>query len=70
MVALFVFFAACHFSQFYCNVPIRLRGGSVGAAYWPVLRGPMQRNFLIDAVLTIANAVVAISLALQWRGAV
>src|SRR3954471_8759534 len=50
-VALFVFFAACHFSQFAYNLPVLLRGGRVGVAYWPVLRGPMLRIFVIDATL-------------------
>ena len=31
-LALFLFFAACHFSQFIYNVPILLRGGRVGVA--------------------------------------
>ena len=62
-LALFLFFAACHFSQFIYNVPILLRGGRVGVAYWPVLKGPMLRIFVIDATLFVANAVVAVLLA-------
>jgi hypothetical protein len=50
-LALFLFFAACHFSQFVYNLPVLMRGGRVGVAYWPVLKGPMLRIFVIDAVL-------------------
>ena len=57
-LALFLFFAACHFSQFAFNLPVLMRGGRVGVAYWPVLRGPMLRIFVIDATLFVANAVV------------
>jgi hypothetical protein len=57
-LALFLFFAACHFSQFAFNLPVLVRGGRVGVAYWPVLRGPMLRIFVIDATLFVANAVV------------
>ena len=35
-----------------------MRGGRVGVAYWPVLKGPMLRIFVIDAVLFVANLVV------------
>ena len=61
-VALFVFFAACHFSQFAYNLPVLMRGGRVGVAYWPVLRGPMLRIFVIDATLFVANLTVAVML--------
>lgn len=61
-VALFLFFAACHFSQFAYNLPILRRGGRVGAAYWPVLTGPMLRIFVIDATLFVANLAVAVAL--------
>jgi hypothetical protein len=61
-LALFLFFAACHFSQFAYNLPVLVRGGRVGAAYWPVLKGPMLRIFVIDAVLFVANAAVAMAL--------
>jgi len=57
-LALFLFFAACHFSQFAYNLPVLARGGRVGVAYWPVLKGPMLRIFVIDAVLSVANLVV------------
>lgn len=63
-LALFLFFAACHFSQFVYNVPVLVRGGRVGVAYWPVLKGPMLRIFVIDAVLFAANLAVAIRLAI------
>ena len=61
-LALFLFFAACHFSQFAYNLPVLLRGGRVGVAYWPVLRGPMLRIFVIDATLFAANLAVALML--------
>ena len=61
-LALFLFFSACHFSQFAYNLPVLLRGGRVGVAYWPVLKGPMLRIFVIDAVLFVANAIVAMML--------
>jgi hypothetical protein len=57
-LALFLFFAACHFSQFAYNLPVLMRGGRVGAAYWPVLKGPMLRIFAIDAALFVANLAV------------
>ena len=39
-----------------------MRGGRVGVAYWPVLKGPMLRIFVIDAVLFVANLVVVVLL--------
>src|SRR6185436_2981061 len=62
-LALFLFFAACHFSQFVYNVPVLMRGGRVGVAYWPVLKGPMLRIFAIDAILFAANLGVVFLLA-------
>ncbi len=59
-LALFLFFAACHFSQFAYNLPVLMRGGRVGVAYWPVLRGPMLRIFVIDATLFLANLAVVL----------
>ncbi|MGY4284796.1 hypothetical protein ACVWXO_004016 [Bradyrhizobium sp. LM2.7] len=64
-LVLLLFFAACHFSQFAYNVPVLMRGGRVGVAYWPVLKGPMLRIFVVDAALFVANLGVAILLALQ-----
>ncbi|KRR08845.1 hypothetical protein CQ12_26905 [Bradyrhizobium jicamae] len=64
-LALFLFFAACHFSQFAYNLPVLMRGGRVGVAYWPVLKGPMLRIFVIDAALFVANLVVALLLLLR-----
>ena len=61
-LALFLFFAACHFSQFAYNLPVLMRGGRIGVAYWPVLRGPMLRIFVIDATLCAANLAVAVML--------
>ncbi len=64
-LALFIFFAACHLSQFAYNVPVLMRGGRVGVAYWPVLKGPMLRIFVIDAALFAANLAVALQLAIE-----
>ena len=64
-LALFLFFAACHFSQFAYNLPVLLRGGRVGVAYWPVLNGPMLRIFVIDTTLFVANLAVAVLLVTQ-----
>jgi hypothetical protein len=61
-LALFLFFAACHFSQFAYNLPVLMRGGRVGVAYWPVSKGPMLRIFAIDAMLFAANLVVVLLL--------
>lgn len=58
--ALFLFFAGCHLSQTAFNIPVLLRGGRVGVAYWPVLKGPMLRIFVIDTVLGIANLGCAV----------
>ncbi len=58
-VILFAFFAAANFSQFWFNVPVALRGGRIGQAYWPVFSGPMLKIFVIDAVLAVADAVAA-----------
>ena len=66
-LALFLFFAACHFSQFAYNLPVLMRGGRIGVAYWPVLKGPMLRIFVIDAVLFVANLVVVFLLAGRSR---
>ncbi len=61
-LALFAFFSACHFSQFAYNLPVLMRGGRVGAAYWPVLKGPMLRIFVTDAALFVANLLAALLL--------
>lgn len=53
--ALFLFFAGCHLSQTAFNVPVLLRGGRVGVAYWNVFKGPMLRIFAIDTILGVAN---------------
>ncbi|MCK1737465.1 hypothetical protein IVA79_26640 [Bradyrhizobium sp. 138] len=64
-IVLFLFFSACHFSQFVYNLPVLMRGGRVGVAYWPVLKGPMLRIFVIDAGLFAANLAVALLLVLR-----
>lgn len=61
-VVLLAFLAAANFSQFWFNVPVALRGGRIGQAYWPVLSGPMLMIFLIDGVLALADAAVALFL--------
>lgn len=61
-LALFVFFSACHFGQFAWNLPVLMRGGRIGVAYWPVLTGPMLRIFVIDAALFVANLFAAVLL--------
>lgn len=60
--ALFLFFAGCHLSQTAFNVPVLLRGGRVGVAYWNVLKGPMLRIFAIDTILGVANLAYAVSI--------
>jgi hypothetical protein len=57
-----VVFAVAHASQFACNLPVALRGGRQGEAYWPVLRGPMLFIFVVDGVLAAANLLVAVGL--------
>lgn len=57
--ALFLFFGCCHLSQTAFNIPVLLRGGRVGVAYWPVLTGPMLRIFAIDTILSVANLACA-----------
>ena len=64
-LALFAFFSACHFSQFAYNLPVLMRGGRIGVAYWPVLTGPMLRIFVIDAALFAANLVAALLLVIR-----
>jgi hypothetical protein len=63
--SLFALLAACHFSQFAFNLPVLMRGGRVGDAYWPVLRGPMLRIFVIDGALSLANAASAAQISAQ-----
>ncbi|TFG86862.1 MAG: hypothetical protein E4H19_04255 [Chromatiales bacterium] len=52
-------FAIAHGSQFAFNVPVALRGGRQGEAYWPVLNGPMLFIFVVDGALSLANLLVA-----------
>jgi hypothetical protein len=65
VAVMFLFFGCCHLSQTAFNIPVLLRGGRVGAAYWPVLKGPMLRIFVIDTVLSVANFGYAASIAAQ-----
>jgi hypothetical protein len=58
---LFAFLSAVNFSQFYFNLPILKRGGRVGVAWWPVLSGPMLLIFVIDAALTVIDAIMAVA---------
>jgi hypothetical protein len=60
---LFLFFSGCHLSQTAFNIPVLLRGGRIGVAYWPVLKGPMLKIFAIDSILGVANLAYAISAA-------
>ncbi len=53
-------FALAHASQFTFNVPVALRGGRQGEAFWPVLQGPMLFIFVVDGTLAVANLIVAI----------
>ncbi len=62
---MFLFFGCCHLSQTAFNIPVLLRGGRVGVAYWPVLKGPMLRIFVIDTVLSVANFGYAASIAVR-----
>ena len=58
------FNSLAHGSQFWGNVPIALqnrRGGGV----WKVFKGVMLRIFVIDFVLMVANAVMALVLIFQ-----
>ncbi len=64
-VVLLAFLAAVNFSQFWFNVPVALRGGRIGSAYWPVLSGPMLKIFVIDATFTVADAAAALYLLAQ-----
>lgn len=59
---LFLFVGCCHLSQTAFNIPVLLRGGRVGVAYWPVLKGPMLRIFAIDTILSVANLGYAVSI--------
>lgn len=58
-VALLAFLAMVNFSQFFFNLPILVRGGRRGVAYWPVLSGPMLLVFVVDGALTIIDSVAA-----------
>lgn len=60
---LLAFNALAHGSQFVGNIPMAIanrRGGGL----WPVFRGVMLRIFVIDCVLMVANAALALALVL------
>ena len=60
---LLAFNALAHGSQFVGNIPMAIanrRGGGL----WPVFSGVMLRIFVIDCVLMVANAVLAVALVL------
>jgi hypothetical protein len=57
-------FALAHGSQFAFNVPIALQARAQDQPLWVVLKGPMLMIFTIDAVLALANALLAVALIL------
>lgn len=57
-----VVFALAHATQLACNIPVALRGGRQGEAFWPVLQGPMLFIFVIDGSLALANGLLAAGL--------
>ncbi|WP_286831708.1 MULTISPECIES: hypothetical protein [Kordiimonas] len=58
-VVLLAIFAVAHFSQFAFNLPVLKAGGRQGDSYWPVTSGPMLFIFVVDAVMTLLNLLVA-----------
>ena len=58
--ALLIFNSIAHGSQFFGNVPM-LRENRRGGGLWTVLKGVMLRIFVIDFVLMVFNAVMAIA---------
>lgn len=57
-------FALAHGSQFAFNLPIALQARTHKPPLWVVLKGPMLMIFTVDAVLALANAMLAIALLL------
>ena len=58
---LLIFNALAHASQFFGNVPMALKNRR-GEGLWNVFKGVMLRIFVIDFVLMVANAVLAVVL--------
>lgn len=58
---LLVFNSLAHGSQFWGNVPMALQNRK-GGGLWNVFKGVMLRIFVIDFVLMVANAVLAVVL--------
>ncbi len=58
---LLIFNALAHGSQFAGNIPMALQNRK-GGGLWPVFRGVMLRIFVIDFVLMVANAGLAVFL--------
>lgn len=58
---LLIFNALAHGSQFAGNIPMALKNRR-GEGVWNVFKGVMLRIFVIDFVLMIVNALLAISL--------
>lgn len=61
---LLAFNSLAHGSQFFGNVPMALLNRK-GGGLWPVFKGVMLRIFVIDFVLMVANAVMALVLLIQ-----
>lgn len=57
---LLMFNALAHGSQFVGNIPIALQNRQGGGA-WNVFERPMLRIFVIDLVIAIVNAVLAVT---------
>ena len=58
---LLIFNSLAHASQFFGNVPMALQNRR-GGGLWNVFKGVMLRIFVIDFVLMVANAVLAVVL--------
>lgn len=63
-VLLLAFNSLAHGSQFFGNVPMAIQNRK-GGGLWPVFKGVMLRIFVIDFVLMVANAVMAVVLLFQ-----
>lgn len=63
LALMLIFNSLAHGSQFAGNVPMALRNRR-GEGLWPVFKGVMLQIFVIDFVLMVANAVLALILLL------